>query len=177
MESVLKFLPEKREGIVAKRFTFFAESDKIEVRIVEFEARSKADERDPVWLDSTVTVEAGAFLGGFKASFTTDDLVNLHEQLKSALIARSGTVSCQNTGGGLSLAIELDSDGRAAITGVAYPNRLRRGTLTFQLATDHFSLIRTLRELEDTMRAFPTSQTVKNNDWLGNETRPGPNAD
>lgn len=85
---------------MAKRFTFFAESDKIEVRIVECEARSMAGERDPVWLDSTVTVEAGAFLGAFKASFTTDDLVSLHNQLKSALMTRSGTVSCQNTGGG-----------------------------------------------------------------------------
>jgi hypothetical protein len=148
---------------VATKFTFFAEGDRIEVRIVEFENRSKADQNDAVWLDSTVTVQAGAFLGAFKASFTTDDLLSLHEQLKSALTTLSGTVSCQNTGGGLSLAIKLDSDGRAAITGVAYPNRLRCGTLTFQIATDHFALIRTLRELEDTMRAFPTNHAITNN--------------
>jgi hypothetical protein len=77
---------------MAKTFTFFAEGDRVvaegdrvEVRIVEFEARSNVDESDTVWLDSTVTVQAGAFIGSFKASFTTDDLVRLHEQLQSAL--------------------------------------------------------------------------------------------
>jgi hypothetical protein len=156
---------------VATTFTFFAEGDRIEVRIVELETRSKVDESDTVWLDSTVTVHAGAFIGSFKASFTTDDLVRLHEQLQSALTTLSGTVICHNTGGGLSLVIKLDSDGRASISGVAYPNRLRRGTLTFQLSTDHFALIRTLRELEGAMGAFPTFQTIKNNGWARNETR------
>jgi hypothetical protein len=141
---------------VATKFTFFAEGDMIEVRIVDFENRSPKNDSEAVWLDSTITIQAGAFLGAFKASFTTDDLLNLHEQLKSVLTTLSGTVSCQNTGGGLSLAIKLDSGGRAAITGVAHPNRLRRGTLTFRIETDHFALIRTYRELEDAMRAFPT---------------------
>jgi hypothetical protein len=160
---------------VARQFTFFAEGGRIEVRIVEFENRSPQDENDTVWLDSTVTVQAGAFLGSFKAAFTTDDLMSLHEQLKSALTTLSGTVCCQNTGGGLSLAIKLDSSGKAAITGVAQPNRLRRGALNFRIDTDHVALIRTFRELEDTMRAFPVSQTIKNN-GRGNEPRPGQKA-
>jgi len=128
------------------------------------------DESDTVWLDSTVTVQAGAFIGSFKASFTTDDLVRLHEQLRSALATLGGTVICHNTGGGFSLAIKLDGDGRANISGVAYPNRLRRGTLTFKLVTDHFALIRALRELGNAMRVFPTSQRIKNNGWAKNET-------
>ena len=161
----LKLRSEKREGIVAKTFTFFAEGDRIEVRIVEFETRSKVDESDTVWLDSTVTVQAGAFLGSFKASFTTDDLVRLHEQLQSALTTLSGTVSCQNTGGALSLKIRLDGDGRAAITGVAHPNRLRRGTLTFRIETDHFALIRTYRELEATMRSFCSEPNNQDQRW------------
>ena len=148
---------------MAAQFTFFAEGGRIEVRVVEFENRSRKSESDAVWLDSTVTVEAGAFTGSFKASFTTDDLVSLHRQLKSALTSLCGTVSCQNTGGGFSLAIELGSDGRAVITGVARPNRLRRGTLTFRVDTDHFALIRTFRELEDTMQAFPKRRTNRNN--------------
>lgn len=156
---------------MATTFTFFAEGDRIEVRIVEFENRSTVDKGDTVWLDSTVTVQAGAFIGSFKASFTTDDLVRLHEQLQSALTTLSGTVICHNTGGGLSLAIKLDSAGRATISGVAYPNRLRHGTLTFQIATDHFALIRTLRELGNAMRALQTFQTIKNNGWARNETR------
>jgi hypothetical protein len=143
---------------VATKFTFFAEGDRIEVRVVEFENRSSKNGSDAVWLDSTVTVQAGAFLGSFKASFTTDDLVALHGQLKSALTTRSGTVVCQNTGGGLKLAIKLGTGGRTTITGVAYPNRLQRGTLTFRIETDHFALIRTFRELENTLRAFPINQ-------------------
>jgi len=148
---------------MATTFTFFAESDRIEIRIVEFENCSPQNDRDAFFLDSTVTIQAGAFLGSFKASITTDDLVSLHQQLKSAITTLSGTVSFQNTGGSLALSITLDSTGRAAITGVAQPNRLRSGTLHFHIATDHFALIRALREMQDTLRAFPTVQTVKNN--------------
>ena len=141
---------------MAAKFTFFAEGDSIEVRIVEFET-PKPQESDAIWLDSTVTVEAGAFVGSFKASFTTDDLVSLHEQLKSALITQNGIVCCKNTGGGFSLVIKLGSDGRASIAGIAEPNRLRRGALHFEIATDHFALISTFRQLEDTLRAFQPS--------------------
>lgn len=148
---------------MATKFTFFAESGRVEVRIVEFENRAPENESDAAWLDSTITVEAGAFIGSFKASFTTDDLGSLHDQLKGALTTRSGTISCRNTGGGLWLAIRLDGDGRAVITGAAQPNRLRRGSLTFQLDTDHFALTRTFRELEDTMQAFPKRRTNRNN--------------
>src|SRR5580692_5859826 len=109
------------EVIVAATFTFFAEGGSIEVRIVDFET-PKPQQIDAIWLDSTVTVEAGAFLGSFKASFTTDDLVSLHEQLKSALISQNGTVCCKNTGGGLSIVLTLRNDGRVAIIGIAQPN-------------------------------------------------------
>jgi hypothetical protein len=140
---------------MSKTFTFFAEGDRVEVRIVEVETHSKRDDSDAVWLDSTVTVQAGAFLGSFKASFKTDDLVSLHEQLRSVLTTLSGTVFCKNTSGGLSMVISLNGDGRASITGVAQPNRLRHGTLHFQIATDRFGLIRTFHELEATLRMFP----------------------
>jgi hypothetical protein len=152
------------EVIVAAKFTFFAEGGSIEVRIVDFET-PKPQQIDAIWLDSTVTVEAGAFLGSFKASFTTDDLVSLHEQLKSALIAQNGTVCCKNTGGGLSIVLTLRNDGRVAIIGIAQPNRLRGGILHFEIATDHFALVRTVRQLEDTLRAFQPSRPIKNNDW------------
>ncbi len=149
---------------MAAKFTFFAEGDSIEVRIVDFET-PKPQQSGAIWLDSTVTVEAGAFSGSFKASFTTDDLVSLHEHLKSALIAQNGTVFCKNTGGGLSIVLNLRDDGRVSIVGIAQPNRLRGGTLHFEIATDHFALIRTFRQLEDTLRVFHPGQPIKNNDW------------
>jgi hypothetical protein len=145
-------------GLMSATFTFFGERDWIEVRIVEFETCSPANEGGAVWLDSTVTVQAGAFLGSFKASVTTDDLMSLREQLRQALTSLSGTVSFQNTGGGLSLSIKLDGSGRTSITGVAQPNRLRGGVLNFRVDTDHFALIRALRELEDTLREFSSKQ-------------------
>ena len=150
---------------MANTFTFFTKVARIEVRNIEFENRSTKNEMDAVWLDSTVTVQAGSFSESFRVSFTTDDLVSLHEQLKSALTTLSGTVFCQATGGGFSLAIKLDRCGKAAITGVAHPNRLRAGILHFRLDTDHFALIRTLRELEDTLQAFPTKQTNQEQRW------------
>src|ERR1700732_3819178 len=92
--------------LMSAKFTFFAENDKVEVRLLDFENRSSENEGDTIWLDSTVTVKAGAFMGSFKAAFTTHDLVNLREQLKSALARLSGSVSFQNAEGGLSLTIE-----------------------------------------------------------------------
>ena len=140
-------------------FTFFAENDKVEVRLLDFENRSSENEGDTIWLDSTVTVKAGAFMGSFKAAFTTHDLVNLREQLKSALARLSGSVSFQNAEGGLSLTIEFDSRGGASITGVAQPNRLHRGTLHFRVDTDQFALNRTLHELEYALRDWSVEQT------------------
>jgi hypothetical protein len=144
---------------MSEKFAFFAENDRIEVRLLDFENRSGENEVDAIWLDSTVTVKAGAFLGSFKAAFTTDDLVNLREQLKSALARLSGSVSFQNTEGGLSLTIEFDSRGEASITGVAQPNRLHRGILHFRVDTDQFALNRTLHELEYALRDLSVKQT------------------
>lgn len=148
------------EGPVATKFTFFAESERIEVRIAEIENRPGVNGKNAGRLDSTVTVQAGAFLGSFKASFTTDDLEVLHSQLESALRTMEGTISFQNFKEGLELSIKLLGDGKASITGVAKPKRLPQGTLFFSLNTDHFALIRTLRELEGILRKFPSEQTT-----------------
>ena len=59
---------------MATKFTFFAEVNRTEVRIVGFENRSTKNEMDALWLDLTVTVQAGGFSGSFKAPFTTGDL-------------------------------------------------------------------------------------------------------
>jgi hypothetical protein len=144
---------------MSAKFTFFAENDKVEVRLLDFENRSGENEGDSIWLDSTITVKAGAFLGSFKAAFTTHDLVNLREQLKSALARLSGSVSFQNAEGGLSLTIEFDGHGGASISGVATPHSLRRATLHFHVDTDQFALFRTLHELEDALQDFPVKQT------------------
>jgi hypothetical protein len=148
---------------MSAKFTFFAENDKVEVRLLDFENRSAENEGDVIWLDSTVTVKAGAFLGSFKAAFTTHDLANLHEQLKSALESQSGRVSVQSTEGDLSLTIEFDGHGRASISGVATPHRLRRATLHFHVDTDQFGLFRTLHELEDALQNYPVKQTGVSN--------------
>jgi hypothetical protein len=150
---------EEGEGLVETQFTFLGKGDRIEIRIVEAETCSTASESDSDWLDSTVTVQAGAFAGSFKASFTPDDLVTLHEQRKQALTSLSEEVSFQNREGGLALSISLESGGTTSITGVAHPNRLREGMLLFRIDTDHIALIDTLRELEDALRAFPSTQT------------------
>jgi hypothetical protein len=153
---------------MSAKFTFFAEDDKVEVRLLDFEIRSGVNEDDRIWLDSTVTVKAGAFLGSFKAVFTTHDLLNLHEQLKSALESQSGKVSVQSTEGDLSLTIEFDGHGGASISGVATPHRLRRATLHFNVDTDQFALFRTLHELEGALQDFPVKQTgISNGPRLG----------
>ena len=118
---------------MAAKFTFSAEGPKVEARVIEFENRSTANESNAVCLDSTVTVQGGAFVESFKASLTTNDLVSLREQLKSALTSLNGAVAFENTGGALSLSIKLESDRKTSITGVVQPNRLRQGTLNVRV--------------------------------------------
>jgi hypothetical protein len=60
---------------MSARFTFFAEDDKVEVRLLDFENRPGENEGDTIWLDSVVSVKAGSFLGFFTAAH---NLVNLH---------------------------------------------------------------------------------------------------
>lgn len=139
---------------MSAKFTFFAESDKIEVKVVELENHVAANESRTVWLDSTVTIEAGAFLGSFKASFTSDDLVRLHNELKSVLRSPNGTVIFQPSGGGLSLSINIEGNGKTSITGLAQPKRLRQGVLQFNVDLDRFALTRTVHEIEGTLREF-----------------------
>jgi hypothetical protein len=152
-------------------FTFFAEDGKVEVKVVELENRNQTIGSNTVWLDSTVTVQAGAFVGSFKASLTMDDLVRLRDQLKSALTSLSGTVTFQNSGGGLSLSITLDGYGKTSITGLARPNRLRQGILQFKVDSDHFALIRAFRELEGAVRALSSRQTRNQEQSSSSESR------
>ena len=51
---------------MANTFTFFTKVARIEVRNIEFENRSTKNEMDALWLDLTVTVQAGGFSGSFK---------------------------------------------------------------------------------------------------------------
>jgi hypothetical protein len=150
----------KVNALMSSTFTFFAEDGKVEVRIVEFVNRNATNGVNNAWLDSTVTVEAGAFGGSFKASLTTDDLVRLRDQLKNALTSPCGTVTFQNSGGGLSLSIKVDSDGKTSITGLAQPKRLRQGILHFKVNADYFAMFVTLRELEGAIREFSSQQTA-----------------
>jgi hypothetical protein len=153
------FVLGRENQVMSATFTFYGETDRIEVRLVECENPAAAKELNTVWLDSTVTVQAGAFLGSFKASVTTNDLVRLHDQLKSALTSLSGTALFQSSGGGLSLAIKLDSDEKTYITGLAHPKRLRQGILHFEIDTNHFALTRSLGEIKGALREFPTEQS------------------
>jgi hypothetical protein len=145
---------------MAKTFTFFAEDEKIEVRIVEVTNNIGGAETNVVWLDSTITVEAGAFLGSFKAAFTTIDLEELRQQLTSVLRASAGTIRFRNSGKGLELTILLNADGKASITGVAQPKRLQHGILHFAVQTSRMALFRSLRELEGIVRSFSTESAI-----------------
>jgi len=145
---------------MAAEFAFGTENERICVRILAFE--STADKESVVeWLDSTVSVNIGAFLGSFKAGFTTQDLMGLYEQLNIALTSPSGKVSFKNTGGDLSLSIEFDDRGHAIARGVIQPHRLPQGILHFRLDMAQSDLIATSEELHDALREFPVGKNAR----------------
>ena len=92
---------------MASEFTFVAGNERLEFRVVGLERPSLGTENLDDWLDSTVSVNIGAFTGSFKAAFTISDLIVLDEQLRNALSLHSGTASLQNSGGDISLSVEF----------------------------------------------------------------------
>ena len=145
---------------MAAKFAFGTENERIEIRITEVDPFS---EKEGIvnTLDSTVSVNIGAFSGSFKAAFTTQDLTELYEQLNSALTSSSGKVSFKNTGGDLSLSIEFNDLGRAFVSGVIQPHRLPQGTLHFRIDIAQSGLTATLQELHEALRKFPISKTAR----------------
>jgi hypothetical protein len=105
-----------------------------------------------------VTVKAGPFAGAFKSSFTTYDLIRLHDELKTGLAALSGIVNFHNTENDIEFNIEFNNRGSASFTGIAHPHRWLEASLEFRLDTDQSALRQTLRQLEDAIRRFPVKQ-------------------
>ena len=146
---------------MAAEFTFVAGDERLEVRIIGFETSSLEKENAGNWLDSTITVNIGAFTGSFKAAFTTGDLITLDEQLRHGLASKSGIVSFKNTGGDLSFSVEFKHSANPILSGVIQPHRLPQGVLHFRLDISQAALFRTLQELEDALREFPARNTHK----------------
>jgi hypothetical protein len=146
---------------MAAEFTFVAGDERLEVGIIRFETSSLEKENAGNWLDSTISVNIGAFTGSFKAAFTTGDLIMLDEQLRNGLASKSGMVSFKNTGGDLSLSVEFKHPANPILSGVIPPHRLRQGVLHFRLDISQAALYRTLQELEDALHKFPATNTQK----------------
>ncbi len=140
---------------MSSEFTFVAGNERLEVRIIGFESSSGEKADDATSLDSTVTVNIGAFTGSFKAAFTSDDLIMLDEHLRNVLASQSGAVSFKNTGGDISLSIDFKDPANPLLTGIIQPHRLRQGTLHFRLDMSQAALYRTLQELEDVLQKYP----------------------
>jgi hypothetical protein len=139
---------------MASEFTFVGENERLEVRVIGFEHSFPERQNAENWLNSTISVNVGAFTGLFKTAFTSDDLVMLDEQLRNALSSKSGPVSFRNRGGDLSLCIEFSHPEHLILSGVIQPHCLPHGVLHFRLDTSKAALNRTLRGLEDALRKF-----------------------
>jgi len=138
---------------MASEFTFVAGNERLEFRVVGLERSSLGTENLEDWLDSTVSVNIGAFTGSFKAAFTISDLIILDEQLRNALSLHSGTASLKNSGGDISLSVEF-KERQAVVSGVIQPHRLKQAALHVRLDMSEAALYQTVQELEDVFRKF-----------------------
>jgi hypothetical protein len=133
---------------MASEFMVGVGIERIEVRIAEVDKGPAINGKAVARLSSTVTIQAGGFLGSFRAFLSTTDLEKLHCQLRSALRTMDGTILFRDYEGELELLIKLHRDGNVLLRGIARPKRLPHGILHFSINSDHFELLRTLRELE-----------------------------
>lgn len=145
---------------MGQEVTLTGEQGRLAIDVASYENPSATDRDDANWLASTIGVKAEPFSGAFNATFTTHELIILHEQLKKALASLSVTVTFQSTEGDLSLSIEFSKRGAATISGVVQPvvSHGAASALHFRLDTDQSALTQTLRQLEVALRRFPVKQ-------------------
>jgi hypothetical protein len=144
---------------MATEFTFGAGNERISIRIET--AKASLDE-NPSYknrLESTVNLQIGAFSGAFKAEFTTEELMVLHQQLIRGIASHLGTLLFRNAGGDVSLSIVFNGAEAAVITGTILPHRMAHASLTFRLDMPETALARTAEELEDVLHEFPYQPT------------------
>ena len=140
-------------------FTFGAGDERISVRIESSKRSLNENQNHLDRIDSTLSVNLGAFSGSFKAEFAFQDLALLYERLINIVGSLSQTVRFKNKEEDVSLTIEGDGPGGATITGTIQPHRLKQASLIFRIDIPQSSLIRTAKELEDVIREFPTQST------------------
>jgi hypothetical protein len=138
---------------------FAGEHGSLTIEVHGYQHPGVEDQDDANWLSCTLTVKAGPITGGYKSSFTTYDLIRLHDDLKNVLTTLTGVVSFENTESDIEFNIEFNKRGGAAVNGVAHPNRWQGASLRFRLETDQSTLSQTLRQLEAVLRRFPIKQT------------------
>jgi hypothetical protein len=129
-------------------FTFQVGIDAGDHLIVAIHGRP--DERDD-WLDSTVTVSAGAFAGSYNAVLTTCDFPRFRQELQRLYdtlegVARFSTIERQ-----IAITLSANSRGCISVEGSAEDAIADGNSLKFRFETDQTflpPLIRQIREIE-----------------------------
>lgn len=128
----------------------------VDVRVLGRERPDATDQWDGNWLESVVTVAAGAFHGTWRATLRADDLAAFHGELAAVLSAGSGTARLRSMEEWLALDVELDHLGHARVTGRGVDQPGTGNRLDFALPElDRSGLAGLVRDLDGLLEAHP----------------------
>jgi len=148
----------REDNAVSEEIRIGSKQGSILIEVDGYERPSAEDYDDANWLKCTVAVNAGAFDGNFKTTFTTHDFVVLHERVEHQLAEMSGDITFENTEGDLTLNINMDKRGAALMSGTVHPHKYLEASLRFEFESDQSYLEQTRRQIQAVIRKYPTRE-------------------
>jgi hypothetical protein len=106
------------------------------------------------WLESTIEVAAGAFVGSFEAKLHAGDFDRFHERVRALYEALDGVADFDTVEDRLEVRLTGDGRGRIVVEGAAR-DLSRRNELKFGFEIDQTYLPTIVRSVEDVLTRYP----------------------
>lgn len=116
--------------------------------------QGRPDENDD-WLDATVSLHAGAFIGSFETLLMTCDFPPFRRQLEQLYATLSGSASFTTIEQQLQIRCSGNGLGGIEVSGVARDHVSDGNELRFRFAIDQTFLKNILADLEEIEQVFP----------------------
>jgi hypothetical protein len=127
----------------------------IHIDVLGLEHTSAENEWDRRWLQTKISVKAGAFIGSYKASLINDDFVTLYKEFSKLYDNLHGEINFECLEDHLKIEIKSDGIGHFNTKVVSKDNCSNGAELTFYLYFDQTFLPEIIRSLERIIKNYP----------------------
>ena len=129
--------------------------ERVEVEVLGYERATVGDYHDDNWLQTRVSVSAGAFSGTYDAAFLTDELLRFRDELQVLYRSLRGEAQFSSLEEQLSLRLSGNGRGEVLLKGLAVDVAGTGNRLEFELLLDQTHLLLALEGLNEILSRFP----------------------